>query len=148
MVQWLKPCAPNAGGTGSIFGLGIKIPHSLQCDQKERKKRSISSKLGVYQRTVTHWQARRPLSKRWCVKPATRRKKLVLLQKAGREEILQAQGMHLQQQQQKKTHQTCKKLSESWGRRGAELLQGKADTPELVGLSERFGCSLENREAF
>ena len=50
MVQWLKPCAPNAGGTGSIFGLGIKIPHSLQCDQKERKKRSISSKLGVYQR--------------------------------------------------------------------------------------------------
>ena len=51
MVQWLKLCAPNAGGTGSIFGLGTKIPHSFQCDQKERKKRSISSELGVGQRT-------------------------------------------------------------------------------------------------
>ena len=28
VVQWLRPGAPNAGGTGVIPGQGIKIPHA------------------------------------------------------------------------------------------------------------------------
>jgi len=27
-VQWLRLCAPNAGGTGLIPGRGTKIPHA------------------------------------------------------------------------------------------------------------------------
>ena len=40
LAYWLKLCAANAGGTGSIPGQGTKIPHALQCSQKiEKKKR-------------------------------------------------------------------------------------------------------------
>ena len=35
---WLKLCASNAGGTGSIPGQGTKIPHALQCGQKTENK--------------------------------------------------------------------------------------------------------------
>ena len=30
VVQWLRPCAPNAGGTASIRGHGTKIPHTTR----------------------------------------------------------------------------------------------------------------------
>ena len=57
LAYWLKLCAANAGGTGSIPGQGTKIPHALQCSQKiekkkERKKqmpwkKSLGSKQGL-----------------------------------------------------------------------------------------------------
>ena len=34
-VQQLRLYASNAGHTGSIPGLGTKIPHALQCSQKK-----------------------------------------------------------------------------------------------------------------
>ena len=33
VVQWLRLCASNAGGMGSIPGGGTKIPHAVQCGQ-------------------------------------------------------------------------------------------------------------------
>ena len=36
--QWLRLCAPNAGGTGSILGQKTNIPHAEQCSQKKKKK--------------------------------------------------------------------------------------------------------------
>ena len=36
-VQWLRLCAPSAGGTGSIPGQGTKIPHATQCAQRKKK---------------------------------------------------------------------------------------------------------------
>ena len=33
VVQWLRLCAPNAGGMG-LTGLGTKIPHATWCGQK------------------------------------------------------------------------------------------------------------------
>ena len=35
MVQWLRLCASNAGGTGSTPGWGIKIPHTCCSTGKE-----------------------------------------------------------------------------------------------------------------
>ena len=40
VVQWLRLCAPNAGGTGSIPGQGTKIPHATRHSPKEKKKKS------------------------------------------------------------------------------------------------------------
>ena len=37
VVQWLRLCAPNAGGVGSIPGKGTKIPHATQHGQKINK---------------------------------------------------------------------------------------------------------------
>ena len=37
VVQWLRLCAPNAGGTGSIPGQGTEIPHAAECGQKTQK---------------------------------------------------------------------------------------------------------------
>ena len=37
MVQWLRLCAPNAGGMGSIPSWGNKIPHAIQCSQKQNQ---------------------------------------------------------------------------------------------------------------
>ena len=34
MVQWLRLCASNTGGTGSIPGQGTKIPHATPWSQK------------------------------------------------------------------------------------------------------------------
>ena len=31
VVQWLRLCASNAGGTGLIPGWGTKIPHAAGC---------------------------------------------------------------------------------------------------------------------
>ena len=39
MVQWLRPCAPNADNTGSIPGWGTKILYAIQYDQKKKKER-------------------------------------------------------------------------------------------------------------
>ena len=33
-AQWLRLCAPNAGGMGSIPGRETKIPNSTRCSQK------------------------------------------------------------------------------------------------------------------
>ena len=38
MVQWLRLCAPNLGGTGSIPGQEIKIPHAAWHGQKIKFK--------------------------------------------------------------------------------------------------------------
>ena len=37
VVQWLRLCASNAGGVGSIPGLGTKIPHAVQWEQEKQK---------------------------------------------------------------------------------------------------------------
>ena len=34
-VQWLRLCASNAGGEGSILGWETKIPHPTGCSQKK-----------------------------------------------------------------------------------------------------------------
>ena len=47
MVQWLRPHASNAGGTGSIRGWGTKIPHAMRPKNKERKKKEIPRVLGA-----------------------------------------------------------------------------------------------------
>ena len=38
-VQWLRLCAPNAGGMGSIPGQGTKVRHAPQHSQKEKRKK-------------------------------------------------------------------------------------------------------------
>ena len=43
-VQWLRLRAPNAGGTGSIPGLGTKIPHAAWRGQKQTNKQSSSDR--------------------------------------------------------------------------------------------------------
>ena len=35
--QWLRLCAPNVGGTGSIPGHKTNIPHAEQCSQKRKE---------------------------------------------------------------------------------------------------------------
>ena len=35
-IQWLRLCASNAGGVGSIPGWGAKILHAMQGDQKKK----------------------------------------------------------------------------------------------------------------
>ena len=50
VVQWLKLCAPNSGGTGSIPGWGTRS-HMLQlrpCAAKKKKKKEIKIKETVY----------------------------------------------------------------------------------------------------
>ena len=37
-VQWLRLCAPNAGGASWIPGLGNKIPHAAAKKKKKKKK--------------------------------------------------------------------------------------------------------------
>ena len=37
-VQWLRLCASNAGGTGSIPDWGTKIPRASKRGQKKKKK--------------------------------------------------------------------------------------------------------------
>ncbi|XP_033257416.1 uncharacterized protein C19orf44 homolog isoform X2 [Orcinus orca] len=37
-VQWLRLCASNAGGVGSIPGWGTKIPHAARCGQEKERK--------------------------------------------------------------------------------------------------------------
>ena len=39
VVQWLRRCAPSAGGVGSIPGQGAEIPHSTKCGRKVKKKK-------------------------------------------------------------------------------------------------------------
>ena len=50
VVQWLRLCASNAGGEGSIPGRESKIPHAAECSQKNckwgnRGKDNISAKV-------------------------------------------------------------------------------------------------------
>ena len=40
VVQWLRRQASNEGDMGSIPGQGTKIPHAMQCSQKEKKNLS------------------------------------------------------------------------------------------------------------
>ena len=35
VVQWLRLCALNAGGTGLIPGQGLKILHAVRCSKKQ-----------------------------------------------------------------------------------------------------------------
>ena len=39
VAQWLRLCASNAGGVGSIPGQGTKTPHATKHDQKTRTKK-------------------------------------------------------------------------------------------------------------
>ena len=61
MVQWLRLCICNAGGTGWILGRGTKIPHVAQCCQKikisfkkERSKITLFYYLLYYLSTYTY----------------------------------------------------------------------------------------------
>ena len=38
VAQWVRLCAPNAGGVDSIPGRWTKIPHAVWCSQNKRKK--------------------------------------------------------------------------------------------------------------
>ena len=38
VVQWLRLCAPIAGGPGSIPGQGTKIPHATWLGQKQKDR--------------------------------------------------------------------------------------------------------------
>ena len=38
-VQWIRLCASNAGGVGSISGQGTKIPYALWHSQKRTKEK-------------------------------------------------------------------------------------------------------------
>ena len=38
-VPWLRLHPSNIGGTGSITGWAIRIPHAAQCGQKKKKKK-------------------------------------------------------------------------------------------------------------
>ena len=41
MVQWLRCCAFNAGGTGSSPDWGTKMmPHAAQCGQKKKNDKN------------------------------------------------------------------------------------------------------------
>ena len=40
-VQWLRPSASNAGGTGSIPGQGSKMPYTMGHGQKVGKKTHV-----------------------------------------------------------------------------------------------------------
>ena len=42
MVQWLRLCAPKAGGMGSIPGWRTKILHAAWCNQKKERKKNKS----------------------------------------------------------------------------------------------------------
>ena len=44
-VQWLRLCAYNAGGAGSIPGRGTKIPHAAGRGQKKKTKQTLASVL-------------------------------------------------------------------------------------------------------
>ena len=51
-VQWLRLCAPNAGGMGSIPGRGTKILHSAAratptLPQKKKEKEMATAYLGL-----------------------------------------------------------------------------------------------------
>ena len=37
VVQWLRLCAPNAGGPGSVLGQGTKISHAECLGQKQTR---------------------------------------------------------------------------------------------------------------
>ena len=47
-VQGLKPHASTEGGSGSIFGLGTKIPHAARCGQKKKTKTLQTTLLEAY----------------------------------------------------------------------------------------------------
>ena len=40
VVQWLRFCASNAGGVGSIPGQETKIPHVARCGQNTKNKKN------------------------------------------------------------------------------------------------------------
>ena len=42
VVQWLRLCASNAGGTGSVLGQGTKISHAECLGQKQINKQDTS----------------------------------------------------------------------------------------------------------
>ena len=48
MVQWWGLHASTAGGTGSIPGLGTKIPEAAWRGQKKEKKKSFFKKIFFY----------------------------------------------------------------------------------------------------
>lgn len=73
------------------------------------------------------------------MKPATRRKKLVLLQNAGREEILQAQGMHLQQQQKKKPVKPVRNCQSHEGAEVQSCSRGRQTRQSLSALVKDLG---------
>ena len=44
VAQWLRLCASNASGVGSIPGQGTKTPHATKHDQKTRTKKKKKPK--------------------------------------------------------------------------------------------------------
>ena len=39
MVQWLRLCASNAEGMGSILGQGTQIPHAVHCGKTTKQEK-------------------------------------------------------------------------------------------------------------
>ena len=47
VVQWLRPCAPNAGGPDSIPSQGTKILHAKKIGGKNKKEGETIMKLTI-----------------------------------------------------------------------------------------------------
>ena len=60
VIQWLKLCASNAGGVGSILCWGTKIPHAPGNNQKKKKK-----KKDLTGWTYIKWKHGRMTRSRW-----------------------------------------------------------------------------------
>ena len=54
MVQWLRLCISNAGGTGLIPGLGAKIPHALWPEHQNIKQKQYCDKFNKDFKTGPH----------------------------------------------------------------------------------------------
>ena len=54
MVQWLRLCAPIAGGMGSIPGRETRIPHATGHDLKKKKKISLLKKKQIGNNNSTY----------------------------------------------------------------------------------------------
>ena len=40
VVQWLRLCASNAWGKGSVPAWRTKVPHATKCSQEKKKKKN------------------------------------------------------------------------------------------------------------
>ena len=54
VVEWLRLCISNAGGTGLIPGLGAKIPHALWAEHQNIKQKQYCDKFNKDFNTGPH----------------------------------------------------------------------------------------------
>ena len=54
MVQWIGLCLSTAGGTGSIPGLGTKIPRVRHGQKIKKKKKTLNTTLKYFSVILIH----------------------------------------------------------------------------------------------